>query len=120
MTHPARPAHPGAPPQAPPSEPTIKMTGGWHSLHLYYRVCPSALAQLDDSRRAAGREELARILDPARDGAPTRIQTSVVSGHKADLGLLLMDPDPLVIDSVRQSIRSSPLGAALVPSYSFV
>ncbi len=31
-----------------------------------------------------------------------------------------MDPDPLVIDSVRQAIRASVLGPALVPSYSFV
>jgi hydrogen peroxide-dependent heme synthase len=96
------------------------MTDGWHSLHLYYRVCPNALAQLDESQRARGREELISILDPQRAGAPTRIQSSVVSGHKADLGLMLMDPDPLVIDAVRQAIRASTLGAVLVPAYSFV
>ncbi|MGE5193580.1 MAG: hydrogen peroxide-dependent heme synthase [Deltaproteobacteria bacterium] len=111
-----RPAHP----PAPPSEPTIKMHDGWHCLHLYYRVCQSALVQLNENQRAAGREELVRLLGPDRPGAPVRVQTSVVSGHKADLALLVMDPDPLVIDSVRQSIRNSPLGAALVPTYSFV
>src|SRR5262245_351021 len=111
------PAHPSAAAQ---SEPTIRMTDGWHCLHLYYRVCPSALARLSENQRAAGRAELVKILDPARTGAPTRLQTSVVSGHKADLGLLLMDPDPLVIDSVRQSIRNSSLGTALVPAWSFV
>jgi len=102
------------------SEPTIKMHDGWHCLHLYYRVCQSALAQLSENQRAAGRDELLRLLDPRRPGAPLRLQSSVVSGHKADLALLMMDPDPLVIDSVRQSIRSSPLGTALVPAYSFV
>lgn len=96
------------------------MNDGWHCLHLYYRVCPSALAQLSESQRAAGREELIRLLDPSRSGAPVRLQTSVVSGHKADLAVLLMDPDPLVIDSVRQSVRNSILGSALVPAYSFV
>lgn len=111
-----RPAHGGSP----PAEPTIRLTDGWHCLHLYYRICQSSLAQLSESQRAAGREELLRLLDPGRPGAPQRLQTSVVSGHKADLGLLVMDPDPLVIDSVRQSIRNSPLGAALVPAYSFV
>src|SRR5262245_50029437 len=96
------------------------MHDGWHCLHLYYRVCPNGLAQLGENDRAAGRAELLRLLDPARPGAPVRLQTSVVSGHKADLALLAMDPDPLVIDAVRQSIRASPLGAVLVPTYSFV
>ncbi len=111
-----RPTHPAA--QA--SEPTIKLHDGWHCLHLYYRVCPSAFAQLTESQRSAGREELLRLLDPTRQGAPQRLQTSVVSGHKADLAFLIMDTDPLVVDSVRQSIRTSPLGTALVPAYSFV
>ena len=82
------------------------MHDGWHCLHLYYRVCQTSLAQLSESQRAAGRDELLRLLDPARQGAPARLQTSVVSGHKADLALMIMDPDPLVIDSVRQSIRT--------------
>ena len=41
-------------------------------------------------------------------------------GHKADLGLMVMDPDPLVIDALQQAIRSSSLGPALVPAWSFV
>ena len=48
------------------------------------------------------------------------MQVSVCSGHRADLGLFLMDPDPLVIDAVHQGVRSSRLGPALVPTYSFV
>jgi peroxiredoxin len=96
------------------------MTDGWHCLHLYYRVDQAALNLLDESTLAAGREELAAILDPAGEGAPTRLQTSIVSGHKADLGLMIMDPDPLVIDTIPQRIRAGKLGAALVPTYSFV
>jgi chlorite dismutase len=96
------------------------MNDGWHCLHLYYRICQSGLRQLSDAERGAGREELLRILNPDREGAPARLQTSVVSGHKAELALLVMDPDPLKVDSVRQAIRISPLGAALVPAYSFV
>jgi chlorite dismutase len=109
------------PPQAGPQpDPTIRMTEGWHCLHAYYRIDPAAMSRLDGSARSSGREELIRILDPQRDGAPQRLLTSLISGHKADLGLFLMDPDPLVIDGVLQSLRSSPLGPALVPTYSFV
>ncbi len=96
------------------------MTEGWHCLHLYYRVCQAALNQIGETARAQGREELIRILDPKRDGAPARLQTSLVSGHRADLGLMMMDPDPLVIDGAQQAIRSSPLGPALEAAYSFV
>jgi chlorite dismutase len=48
------------------------------------------------------------------------LQTSVVSGHKADFGLMVLDPNPLKIDAVHQRVISGPLGAAIVPTYSFV
>lgn len=101
-------------------EPTIKMAVGWHCLHLYYSVEEAALSVLSDAERAEGREQLARILDPQREGAPARIQSFVVSGHQADLGLMVMDADPLVVDGIQQAIRASKLGTALVPTYSFV
>lgn len=113
-------AHTHSPGAGHSSEPTIRMADGWHCLHLYYRVDPARLELLDDDQRAAGREQLAQLLDPQRDGAPARIQTCVVSGFKADLGLMLLDPDPLVLDGVRQQIRASILGPALEPAYSFV
>lgn len=111
-----RPSHV---PQALP-EPSVKLSEGWHCLHLYYRIDQSALRQLSPETLAEGREVVAHLLDPARPGAPARLQTSVVSGHKADLGLMIMDPDPLLIDGVRQGLRSSPLGPVLQPTYSFV
>lgn len=101
-------------------DPTIKMSEGWHCLHLYYRVDQMALELLEESARESGAEEVAQILDPNREGAPERIQTFVVSGHKADLGVMIMDPDPLVIDGIQQSIRASAFGTVLNPSYSFV
>ena len=112
-----RPAHP-SPAQL--AEPTIRMSDGWHCLHLFYAVCPEALLRLADADRGAGREQLIHILDPAREGAPQRLQASLVSGHKADLALMMMDPDPLAIDAVVQAIRATPFGAALKPAYSFV
>jgi chlorite dismutase len=96
------------------------MTEGWHCLHLYYKVDPAALARLDPAVRKSGREQLVSILDPAREGAPQRLQSFIVSGHKADFGLMAMDPDPLVIDAIKTAIRASDLGPALVPAWSFV
>jgi hydrogen peroxide-dependent heme synthase len=89
-------------------------------LHVYYQVDPGALSQIPAAHRSEGRGQLIELLNPAREGAPQRLQVSVCSGHRADLGLMLMDPDPLVIDAVHQGVRSSELGRALIPTYSFV
>ncbi len=105
---------------APLPDPTPNMTEGWHCLHMYYRVDPGQLQQIDQSTRAAGREALLTLLNPEREDAPIRIQTSIVSGHKADLQVLVMDPDPLKIDGIKQAIRDCGLGPALIPVYSFV
>jgi peroxiredoxin len=107
-------------PPTPLPDPTIRLSEGWHCLHLYYRVEQRELNRLDESARARGRAELVGLLDPDREGAPQRLQCSLVSGHEADLGLMLLDPDPLLIDSVTQLIRSSGLGTVFVPVYSFV
>lgn len=101
-------------------EPSIRLAEGWHCLHAYYRVDPAALNQLDPGARAAGREQLVQILDPTRSSAPQRMQVSVVSGQRADLGLMLLDTDPLKLDAVCQELRSSALGTVLAPAYSFV
>ncbi len=61
-----------------------------------------------------------QALDPQAADAPARLQVSIVSGHKADFGLMLLDGDPLRIDAVHQRLMAGPLGMALEPGYSFV
>ncbi len=111
-----RPAHTG-----PPIEVSLSPAeGGWHCSHLYYSWNRAQLTQMSTEQLAAGRDDVISALDAAADGAPLRVQTSVVSGHKADFGLMLMDPDPLKVDQVHQRLMSGRLGPALVPGYSFV
>jgi peroxiredoxin len=93
---------------------------GWHCSHLYYRFDRGVLAGLSADGKAKGTAELIAILDPAGAEAPQRLQTSAVSGHKADFGLMMLDPDPLKINSVHQRLLASTLGPAIVPTYSFV
>ena len=102
------------------AEVSLKPTEGWHCSHLYYRFDRARLGQIPTKERAAAREQFARVLDSQSPEAPARLQTSVVSGHKADFGLMLLDADPLRIDSVHQRLMSSAMGAALEPTYSFV
>jgi chlorite dismutase len=93
---------------------------GWHCSHFYYAFDRDALAKISPDDVVAGRQEIISILDPAGPEATARLQTSVVSGHKADFGLMLMDPNPLKIDGVHQKLMASKLGVALRPNYSFV
>jgi len=102
------------------NEPTILMKDGWHCLHLFYRVLPAAAAALSERDRREGRDLLVHLLNPKRQGAPARMQTSLVAGHKADLAVMLLDPNPLTIESIRQELRAGPLGSALELAWSFV
>src|SRR6185369_2587347 len=108
---------PPAPQQVPIS---LEPTDGWHCSHLYYRFDRHTLSLLTPDQRHAGRDEILAIFDPAGSEAPQRLQTSVVSGNKADFGLMVMDPNPLKIEAVNQRLLASKLGAAIVPTYSFV
>ena len=93
---------------------------GWHCSHFYYMFDRRVLAGMDRDQVAMAREAAISALDPEGDAASQRLQVSRVSGHKADFGLMLMDPDPLKIDAVHQALMAGPLGVALVPTYSFV
>jgi peroxiredoxin len=110
----------GRPPAPQPVPISLEPTVGWHCTHIYYRFDRPALAAMSSDERARACEEGLAILDPAGPHAPQRLQSSVVSGHKADFGLMLMDPHPLKIESVHQRLMASTLGPALVPTYSFV
>jgi chlorite dismutase len=110
---------PGAPAEALP-EPTVELREGWHCLHLYYSIDSAALASWSAEDRAAGAQQVAEILNPERPGAPQRMQTFAVSGQRADLGVMLLDPHPLKLDAIHQALRQSKLGPALVPAASFV
>ena len=96
------------------------MMEGWHCLQIYYKISQSALQTVEATDRASGRAEVIHILDPEAEHAPERLQVSVVSGHKADFGLMMMDPDPIRIDAVTQMLRATAIGNALLPTYSFV
>lgn len=104
----------------PPDDISLTPLEGWHCSHLFYRFDRGGLTTMNPAQIAGGREQLIAILDPAAADAPARVQVSLVSGHKADFGLMLLDPDPLKLSSIHQRMMASCLGAAIVPTYSFI
>ena len=105
---------------APPPPPSLELTQGWHCSHLYYRFDRGVLAAMGPEKLRSGREEVIAILNPDRPETAARLQTSLVSGNKADFSLMVMDPHPLKIEGINQQLLASGLGPGLVPTYSFV
>ena len=99
---------------------SLEPNEGWHCLHSYYQFDRATLAQMSAQDRQAGRESFHRALDATAEDATERLQVSIVSGHKADFGLMLMDPCPLKIDAIHQKLLACGLGPAIRPTYSFV
>jgi chlorite dismutase len=105
---------------APSAEISLQPDEGWHCSHLFYAFDRQLLRGFSRTERNSGCGEIMAALDPAGSAAPARLQTSIVSGAKADFGLMLLDPDPLKIDAVHQQLLAGTLGAAIRPVYSFI
>ena len=117
-------------PQAPPAQhghrpaamavpASLIPESGWHFLHLFYRVDRAALAALSESARQEGRRALVEALTRREGSGPEQLQCFAVPGHKADFGVVAAGPDLRAIHAVETAIQASPLGAVLVPTYSF-
>ncbi|MEY4567048.1 MAG: hypothetical protein RLY14_2018 [Planctomycetota bacterium] len=100
-------------------EPSIEPVQGWHCSHYFYRFNRTALASLSHSERLSGKVAWRELLT-SHSESPQRLQTTIISGHKADFSLMMLDPNPLKIDRIHQQLLASPLGVALEPTYSFV
>lgn len=110
---------PAAPSEA-PADPLAPYDGGWHCSHLWYSLDRERLNALAPTQREAIARDLQATLDPAAEHAPVRMQVSITSGHKADFGVMMLDPNPLRIDAVHQRLMAGPAGPVLRPGYSFV
>ena len=96
---------------------------GWHCSHFFYSFDRQRLSELgcsDAFDLTKAKEQFAHILDAKSEGRPARMQIGLTSGHKSDFSLMMMDPDPIRIESVHQALISSSLGTAITPSWSYV
>lgn len=98
----------------------VRPSNGWHCTHFFYQFNRPRLDALTSTQIAAGRDQWNQLLDSEASDAPARLQIGLVSGHKADFSLMVMDPDPIRVESIHQGLMSGPLGVALTPTYSYV
>lgn len=120
----SRPPVSGSDPAAAAVEASVEPVTGWHVTHSFYRFDHAALAAMPTCDRAAGVQDFIAALDstqqvPAAE-RPRRMQSWIVPGHKADFGIMVVDPSPHRVDAVHQKLLSGRLGPAIVPTYSYV
>jgi chlorite dismutase len=92
---------------------------GWHCSHCFYSIERVALAELAKRKRDKGKRQLVGLFESNMANLPHRVQTGLVVGHKADFSLMMMDPDPIKLESLHQRLMASALGPALKPVFSY-
>lgn len=110
-----RPARPGQ--GEPLPEPSVIPTSGWHCGHYMYRFRRD---QADSALSSNCRDQLHAALNADAAEAPQRLASYWFSGHRADFGVMVMDPDPAKVDGVHQQIMAPGLGRFIDPEWSFV
>ncbi len=110
----------GTSPSQQQTAPSLEPLEGWHCTHTFYRFDRRRLGTLGPEQLALGVQQFAECLDPEHGEAPARLQSSIVSGHKADFAVMAMDSHPLKVNVVHQRLLASSLGTALNATYSFV
>lgn len=105
---------------SPRPEVSLQPEEGWHCQHWFYRFDRMRLRTLAPGEYTDGCKDFCETLDPRSPEAPLRLQTFVVMGHKADFGILMLDPDPLKLDRVHQRLLAGLLGPTIEPMWSFV
>ena len=104
----------------PSDEVSLVPSKGWHVTHSFYAFDRARLAGLGVGALEDGARHFIAALDAGAAGAPRRLQAWIVPGHKADFGVVAMDPAPLAVEAVHQRLLAGPLGTALLSTYSFV
>ncbi len=99
-----------------PDPSSIPVTG-WHCAHYFYRFRRELL---DQKLSAEHQQQFRLALGTDGDDAPERLAAYWTSGHRADFGIMVMDPDPAKVDAVNQAILAPGLGKYMEPAWSFV
>lgn len=98
-------------------EPSTIPLNGWHCGHYFYRFRREAMSEGLGPQAV---EAFRQALSPQGDAMPQRLGSYWISGHEVDFAVMVMDPDPAVVDSVHQSLVAPPLGQYVAGTWSFV
>ena len=107
----------GRPQAANLPEPTVIPEHGWHCGHFFYRFRREAIS---GPLSKDCQTQLIAAIHPESGSGPERLAAYWTSGHRADFGVIVMDPDPAKVDSIHQRILAPTLGQFVESTWSFV
>ena len=107
----------GVRPHANLPEPSVVPEHGWHVGHYFYRFRRELM---DGPLSGELGKQFAAAISPQGDALPERLASYWISGHEADFGVVVMDPDPAKVDGIHQSLIAPGIGRFIEPAWSFV
>lgn len=99
---------------------SIKSAEGWFVLHLYYVLDRALWANLPGERIREAQQALQAIIDGFRKAQDCQAHTYAIWGHKADFGVLLVDPDLDHLNETENQILAALPAGSVTPVHSFV
>lgn len=82
----------------------IRAEEGWFVLHLFCRVDRRRWRELDPKERIQSRECFERVVEDFRKTANCHLHTYSIWGHKADLALMIIDPELNHLDQTQKEV----------------
>jgi hydrogen peroxide-dependent heme synthase len=101
-------------------EPSLTPENGWHCSHFFYRFRRELLESVDMKSRESGVGHWQHLLESHGEHRPARLGIYLTAGHKADFAVVMMDPDPIRIQSIHHRLLGAPLGHCIECTWSFV
>ena len=98
----------------------IRPAEGWFVLHLFYRLDRKQWHSLEPEAHLRSRECFAQVVSNSRKSENCQFHTYAVLGHKADLAILLVDPELHHLNQIENEILSAFPDDVLRPVHSYV
>ncbi len=98
----------------------IRAREGWFVLHLFYRVDRACWKGRDPSERSKMRECFKQLIAGFREAENCQAYLYSVPGHKADMAVMLVDPELQHLNQMENDILEAFAPGILEPVYSFV
>ncbi len=98
----------------------ICATQGWFVLHVFYRIDRQRWGDLDLDRRLLSRHRLCQLMERFRAAENCQGNAYAVVGHKADFGLMLIDPELNHLSQTENDLLKVFPEGIIEPVYSFI
>jgi hydrogen peroxide-dependent heme synthase len=92
---------------------------GWNVLHLFYRIDYAAWRLVSDKDQLNAKTAMSSLVQEVRAATNTQLLAFSVVSPKADLGFMLLTPDPHFPSAVEKKLSVSLGNDVLTPVFSF-